>query len=327
MNLNYATSIGQQAFYYCTSITTITLPKGIQQIGEKAFASCAKLQEVHCYAKELPSTALDAFEHTDLTQATLYVPVSALESYTNTAPWSDFGDIKGMIIESIEIDGLWYNLMPDENVAEVTAGDEPYTGDIIIPSTVTYEGTTYRVTGIGNSAFASCYLLTSVNIPEHVTAIGELAFYYCIGLTTMTLADEVQQIGASAFEGCLNIASITLPHALTRVDRRVFAYCDKLLKVYCAAESVPAATMDAFEDMDPAQATLYVPASTLEAYRSTAPWSSFGTIVALTDEDTGVKNSEITNQSSELIHDLRGHRVDNPTKGDIYIVGGRKMVW
>ena len=78
----------------------------------------------------------------------------------------------------VVIDGIFYNLSQNNKTAEVAKGE--YTGDVIIPTSITFGGTTYSVNKIGSGAFSSCKSLKSVSIPESVTHIGEQAFQYCI---------------------------------------------------------------------------------------------------------------------------------------------------
>lgn len=89
-------SIGADAFRYCSSLTSITIPNSVRGIGSNAFANCSKLEEVYCYAEKVPSTETDAFQDSYPNYATLYVPASAINDYKATAPWSEFGTIKAI---------------------------------------------------------------------------------------------------------------------------------------------------------------------------------------------------------------------------------------
>ena len=82
------------------------------------------------------------------------------------------------------------------------------TGNLTIPSTVSYEGYTYSVTSIGGAAFYNCSGLTSVTIPNSVTSIGNSAFYNCSGLTSVTIGNSVASIGNRAFFGCSGLTEI-----------------------------------------------------------------------------------------------------------------------
>ena len=83
----------------------------------------------------------------------------------------------------VKIDGICYNLNSEDKTAVVTDGGylgEKYSGEVVIPSSITVEGLEYLVKSIGNQAFSGCTGLTSVTIPNSVTSIGYYAFSRCI---------------------------------------------------------------------------------------------------------------------------------------------------
>ena len=107
-----------------------------------------------------------------------------------------------------KVDGIYYGINNDGKTVYVTSGNVKYSGEVVIPSTVTYDGTTYSVTSIGYEAFLGCSGLTSVTIPESVSEIGGYAFSGCSGLTSVTIPESVTKIGDLAFQGCSGLTSV-----------------------------------------------------------------------------------------------------------------------
>ena len=105
----------------------------------------------------------------------------------------------------VEIDGICYNLNSEGKTAEVTFVDKNYSGEVVIPSSITSKGKEYTVTSIGYRAFSDCSRLTSVTIPNSVTSIGRYAFNYCKGLTSVNIPNSVTSIGDCAFSGCIGL--------------------------------------------------------------------------------------------------------------------------
>ena len=133
--------------------------------------------------------------------------------------------------DAVEIDGIYYNLITKAKVAEVTSNPNKYSGAVEIPETVTYDGVTYDVTGIGESAFNGCSNLTRITIPNFVTSIGKNAFQCCSGLTSLTIPNSVTSIGSGAFNGCTGLTSVTIPNSVTSMGYNTFKDCTGLTSV------------------------------------------------------------------------------------------------
>ena len=100
-----------------------------------------------------------------------------------------------------------------------------------IPATVSYDGTTYSVTSIGNSAFWNCSSLTSVTIPNSVTSIGWWAFKNCSSLTSITIPNSVTSIEGGAFAYCSSLTSIIIPNSVTSIGEQAFSNCSSLTSI------------------------------------------------------------------------------------------------
>ena len=134
--------------------------------------------------------------------------------------------------ETVEIDGIYYNLITKAKIAEVTSNPNDYTGKVSIPETVTYNDVKYDVTSIGYGAFGGCSNLTSIIIPNSVTSIGNSAFYHCIKLTSITIPNSVTSIGSKAFMYCIGLMSVIIPNSMTSIGESAFEKCNSLAEVH-----------------------------------------------------------------------------------------------
>ena len=133
---------------------------------------------------------------------------------------------------------LYFNI--NQNTVSVTypglSSSSPYngytkpTGNLVIPATVTRNGTTYSVTSIGSLAFYNCSGLTSVTIPNSVTSIGYYAFYQS-NLDSIEIPNSVTYIREYAFYECDYLASINIPNSVTFIGEYAFYHCDDLTSV------------------------------------------------------------------------------------------------
>ena len=132
--------------------------------------------------------------------------------------------------EEVEIDGLWYNLNPDEKEAQVIQykKSSTYSGNIVIPENVVCDGASYSVTSIGDKTFMFCGGLTSVTIPNSVTSIGMGAFYGCSDLMSITIPNDVTSIEDCTFMFCSGLTSVTIPNSVTNIGNYAFSGCKRI---------------------------------------------------------------------------------------------------
>ena len=140
------------------------------------------------------------------------------------------------VAHDFEVNGIYYNI--NGNNVEVTYRGTSYSeyynryvGSVTIPSTVTYNETTYSVTAIGDHAFYGCTRLTNITIPNSVTAIGDKAFSLCAVLASITIPNSVTTIGEGAFSGCTSLTSITIPNSVMTIGEVAFSGCTGLTSI------------------------------------------------------------------------------------------------
>ena len=169
---------------------------------------------------------------------------------------------------NVVINNIYYLLNSTTEKAEVRGnlyGPNFYKGNVVIPETVTYEGTEYSVTSIGNGAFIGCSSLTSITIPNSVKSIGETAFYGCGSLTSvyisniaawcsmkfksmdsnplyyahqlyvngvevkdLVIPNSVTSISNFAFSGCSGLTSVSIPNSVMSIGNYAFYTCSGL---------------------------------------------------------------------------------------------------
>ncbi|MBR5657612.1 MAG: leucine-rich repeat domain-containing protein [Prevotella sp.] len=249
------TSLGWYAFMNCYALTTVVGGKDLTSIGNYAFYDCSKLTSFTIGPK-VHELGDYMFYRTKITSISIPASVDCIgeKCFDNCAS-----------LDTVYIENLakWCKILfirssnPLSKAKHAFVDGQEIT-DFVIPN---------NATGISSDSFNGFQGISSVNTGDGVTYIGDGAFR-STSLSTIVLGKNVTSIGCNAF-----------------------TYCNELRDVYVYAESVPYASPDddddhegSFQRTDLSLATLHVPATLLEAYKTTAPWSQFGSIVEIVPE-------------------------------------------
>ena len=197
------TIIGDSAFYFCTSLTSVTIPNSITNIGDSAFEGCANLTSI-IIPNSVMNIGSSAFGG--------YKDVKGDKGFTSV---NYIGNIEGWCNINFG------NISPFRCVEMLYINGELVT-ELVIPDTVTE---------IKSSAFSGCKSLTCVTIPDSVTSIGDSAFNYCTSLTGITIPDSVTSVGDYSFSGCTGLTSVTMGTGVTSIGDRAFSGCTRLISV------------------------------------------------------------------------------------------------
>ncbi len=200
------TTICDEAFIDCDSLTDLTLPNEVQFIGKSAFMGCTNLAHI---SAPISSPAFDNpfVDKTTLKSSDESVSLLGTDYSTIDSNGSDFT----------------YSILNSSFIS--VTGYSGTSSHVVIPASI--DG--YTVSSIGTNAFYNCSSLTSVELPNNLKTIGGSAFYGCTGLTSMNLPDSVTSIGYRAFENCSNLQSINIPLSWTTASSGyIFSGCSKL---------------------------------------------------------------------------------------------------
>ena len=183
--------IGDDAFWWCKSLTSINIPNSVTNIGDSVFAWCSSLFNIN-----IPSSVVNM----------------------NGNPFCDWnGDLHNDSKAFIYEQQVLFN-KDKTTLITYRSKDTNY----IIPNSVT---------NIGDHAFYNCESLTNINIPNSVTNIGNDAFSNCESLTSINIPNGVTNIGSFAFDGCNSLTNINIPNNVTNIEDGAFLGCESLTSI------------------------------------------------------------------------------------------------
>ena len=282
------TRIGSDAFHSCANLTSVYIPSSITYIANTAFANCQNLASI---IVDNENAHYDSRNNCN----------AVIETATNTL-----------------VSGCKNTICPN-SITQI--GDKAFKGcsgldSIDIP---------YGVKSIGMDAFSECVNFSSVVVPNTVTRIREGAFELCRNLVSITLSDSLETIEDYTFQGCYSLKSIIIPNSVTKVNEgafvqcrnlksltigegvtflgdHVFFKCNSLTAVTCLAVVPPTMDLQVFRSVDCSQIPLYVPAGSVDAYKSADQWKEFNPILPIEEGIDQIRHESRT-KSKKLIKD------------------------
>ncbi len=206
------TSIGNYAFYYCTSLTEVFFSDGITAIGEYAFYRCSKITEIQLPESLTSIEALAFSSCSDLTSLVVPGNVSSIGS-------GAFGNCDKLITAGPVGENYNYQFGWTTEIPAYAFSSCKKLTDIVFPE---------ETTGIGNNAFSGCTSLSSFAFPVSITSIGSNAFSNCNNIKEVIFPEGLKGIGASAFNKCSNLKKVVIPQSVVLIGNSAFAGCSEL---------------------------------------------------------------------------------------------------
>lgn len=224
--------IADNAFRGCVGLESVTIPAGVIEIGNSAFADCLSLQTVNAEYATLTAIGNEAFAGCT---ALISISLPTSSGFTSIGDAAFYGcSALASITIPNAVTTLGVSVFQESGLVDLLLGSGITTIPELLCSgcsdlnTITFRG---AVTEIAPYAFTGCSRLENFALPTTLTAIGDYAFFANARLLQLVLPDSVETIGAHAFENCYRLMSVTVGAGLTDIGFSAFTGCHYLWEV------------------------------------------------------------------------------------------------
>lgn len=269
---NSLQTIGKNAFANCTSLRNVEIPENVTSIGASAFSGCSHMTTATIDAA---INVLSAQVFNDCGSLQSVVLPSSLQKIGERAFENckslqnvEFGDnLTAILKEAFKKCGFVQMELPDgiTTIGENAFRDCKQMTSIVLPNSLKV---------VEKELFRGCERLVDVAMPSQLTMIGENAFRDCKQLPRVELPEGLTSIANNAFRGTA-LTELTLPSSIQTLGEKIVEKC-KMQSITCLAVTPPA-----LKKISEKKTPLYVPASSVEAYKQTKPWKDFKNILPI----------------------------------------------
>ena len=304
-NVQYSVnSIGNYAFSNCTQLKSIIIPASVLSIGYQAFYNCRSLSSI-----SIPNAV------TSIGDLAFY-NCSGLNSLVIPNSVTIMGHSVFEKCTSLSSAILSNQL---QNIDARTFYECKRLESIIIPD---------GIEKISGDSFYGCDRLTKIEF--HCKEIGSKWFSKNTIIKTVVIGDEVTTLHEFAFLDCNNLMTVKIGKNIELIEYGAFEGCRGIQDVYCYKENVPLIYSAVFHRSNIGNATLHVPSTALDAYKTSEQWKEFGRIIPLTDDETSIYQLQVnayTLDVNNIWYTLGGKKLDGkPMRQGIYIHNLQKVV-
>lgn len=211
------TGLGDYCFFGCSSFKSVDIPSSVTSLGDYCFYNCTSLESINIHSS-IVRLGNHCFEFCS-SLSDVSIPSSV--TYIGSGCFSSCPSISKITVDAAN---PVYDSRENSNGIIETATNTVICGckNTVIPSTIT---------SLGDSCFAGCTYLASIEIPSSVTSIGNFCFYACSSLKSVDIPSSVTSLGDACFGNCSSLISISIPSSITRLGDWCFFWCGSLESV------------------------------------------------------------------------------------------------